>query len=151
RRGRGVPQEVTDGMGSNGDTVRAIEEAWDNGKLDELDQYFSADFDNSQSAFTGLPTGLEGAKMAHQGFMQSFPGRKIGLLDRVEDGDTVAIRNRVTGTNTGGLPQFNLPANGKPFTIESWSIYRLKDGKVVEHKGINDGLALMMQLGAMGG
>ena len=138
-------------MGSNGDTVRAIEEAWDNGKLDELDQYFEADFNNSQSATQGLPAGLEGAKIAHQGFMQAFPDRQVELLDLVEDGDTVAIRNKVTGTNTGGMPQLNVPANGKPFTIESWSIYRLKDGKVVEHKGINDGLALMMQLGAMGG
>jgi predicted ester cyclase len=138
-------------MGSNGDTVRAIEEAWDNGKLDELDQYFSADFNNSQSATQGLPAGLEGAKIAHQGFMQAFPDRKVELLDLVEEGDTVAIRNKVTGTNTGGMPPLNIPANGKPFTIESWSIYRLEDGKVVEHKGINDGLALMMQLGAMGG
>ena len=138
-------------MGSNGDTVRAIEEAWDNGKLDELDQYFAPDFDNSQSATPGVPAGLEGAKLAHQGFMQAFPDRRIELLDLVEDGDTVAIRNLVTGTNTGGMPPLNIQANDKPFTIESWSIYRFKDGKVVEHKGINDGLALMMQLGALGG
>jgi predicted ester cyclase len=138
-------------MGTNADTVRAIEEAWDNGKLDELDQYFAPDFDNSQSATPGLPPGLEGAKMAHQGVMQSFPDRKTEILDLVDGGDLVAIRSRVTGTNQGGFPPVNIPANGKAFTIDSWSIYRFEGGKVVEHTGINDGLSLMMQLGAIGG
>jgi predicted ester cyclase len=137
-------------MAGNGDTVRAIEEAWDNGKLDDLDQYFAPEFDNSQSATPGVPAGLEGSKMAHQGFMQSFPDRRTEILDLVEDGDTVIVRSRVTGTNQGGIPPLNVPANGKPFTIESWSLYRFRDGKVVEHAGINDGLGLMMQLGAMG-
>jgi SnoaL-like polyketide cyclase len=62
----------------------------------------------------------------------------------------VFVRSRVSGTNQGGLPALNVPANGKPFTIESWSTYRLRYGKVVEHAGINDGLGLMMQLGAVG-
>jgi predicted ester cyclase len=140
-----------DGMGSNGDTVRAIEEAWDNGKLDELDQYFAPEFDNSQSIFMGLPAGLEGAKMAHQGSISSFPDRKIETLDLIEDGDQVLVRNRVTGTNQGGFPAFNVPANGKPIDIESWSAYTFKDGKVVRHVGINDGLTLLMQLGVLGG
>jgi hypothetical protein len=35
--------------------------------------------------------------------------------------------------------------------FESWGIYRLKDGKVVEHFGINDALLLMMQLGGLPG
>ena len=39
--------------------------------------------------------------------------------------------------------------NGRPIDIESWSVYRLKDGKVVEHWGLNDAFALAMQLGAI--
>jgi predicted ester cyclase len=133
----------------NAGVVRAIEEAWDNGKLDELDQYFGKDFDNSQSAVPGLPGGLAGAKMAHQGTMQSFPDRKVEILDLIAEGDRVFVRNRVSGTNQGGFPLFQVPANGKRFEIESWGVYRLKDGKVVQHVGMNDALALMMQLGAI--
>jgi len=135
--------------GGNAAVVRAIEEAWDDGKLDELDQYFAPSFDNSQSGLPGLPPGLEGSKMAHQGTMESFPDRKVEVLDVIEQGDRVLIRSRVSGTNRGGFPAFNVPANDRPFTIESWSIYRLKDGKVVEHEGMNDALALLMQLGAI--
>jgi len=134
---------------NNAAVVRSIEEAWDNGKLDELDQYFATGFDNSQSGLPGLPPGLDGAKMAHQGTMQSFPDRKVEILDILEDADEVFVRSRVSGTNQGGFPPFNVPANGKPFTIESWSVYRLKDGKVVEHAGMNDAASLLIQLGAV--
>jgi predicted ester cyclase len=136
-----MPQE-------NEAVVRAIEGAWDNNKLDELDQYFAPDFDNSKSAALGLPVGLAGAKMAHQSSMQSFPDRRIEILDLIAEGDRVFVRNRVTGTNQGGFPAFQVPANGRPIDIESWSVYRLRDGKVVEHWGLNDALMLLMQLGA---
>ena len=99
---------------SNVNVVRAVEEAWDQGRLDDLDQYFAPGFNNAQSATQGLPAGLEGSKIAHQGVMQSFPDRKIEILDLVEGGDKVFVRNRVTGTNTGGFPPFGVPGERQP-------------------------------------
>ena len=127
-------------MATNAEVVRTIEEAWDGQRLDELDQYFAPGFSNAQSATQGVPAGLEGSKVAHQGVMQSFP---------VEGADRVLVRNRVTGTNTGGFPPFGVPANGNPFDIEAWGIYRFEDGKVVEHWGMNDAFMLGIQLGAI--
>ena len=136
-------------MGTNADTVRKIEEAWDSGRLDELDQHFVPDFDNSASAAPGVPLGLEGAKMVHQGVMQGFPDRKVEILDIAEEGDRVFVRTRVSGTNTGGFQLFNVPGNGNAFQIDAWSLYRFNDeGKVVAHWGINDALSLGIQLGA---
>jgi predicted ester cyclase len=132
----------------NAASVRSIEEAWDSGRLDDLDQYFAGDFDNSRSGIPGLPGGLAGAKMAHQGVMQSFPDRNVEILDLFGDGDRVFIRTRVTGTNQGGFQAFGVGPNGNPFDIESWSVYRFEDGKAVEHWGMNDALTLGMQLGA---
>jgi predicted ester cyclase len=133
----------------NKDVVRAVEEAWDGQDLDALDQYFAPEFDNSTSAVPGLPPGLAGAKMAHQGAMQSFPDRKVNIEEIVGDGDRVAIRTRVTGTNDGGFPLFNVPANGAKIDFPAVSIYRLRDAKIVGHWGLNDALTLMMQLGAI--
>ena len=113
---------------SNADVVRSIEAAWANDRLDDLDQHFAPGFRNPQSGTPGLPPGLEGSKMAHQGVMQSFPDRKIEIVDLVEGGDEVFVRNRVTGTNQGGFPFFNVPANNIAFDIEAWSVYRLEDG-----------------------
>jgi predicted ester cyclase len=134
----------------NKDVVRKVEESWDSQDLDALDQYFAPEFDNSQSGVQGLPPGLAGAKMAHQASMQSFPDRKVVIEDLVAEGDTVAVRARITGTNQGGFPLFNVPANGAKIDIPFVGFYRLRDGRVVEHWGLNDALTLMNQLQAGG-
>ena len=136
-------------MATSAEVVRKIEEAWDGQRLGELDQYFAPGFSNTQSATQGVPAGLEGSKMAHQGVMQSFPDRKVQILDVVEGGDRVFVRNRVTGTNTGGFAPFGVPANGNPFDIEAWGVYRFENSKVVEHWGMNDAFMLGIQLGAI--
>src|ERR671915_163553 len=109
----------------NKEVVRAVEEAWDRQDIDSLDQHFAPDFDNSGSAFPGLPPGLEGARMAHQGSMTSFPDRKVQIDDLLAEEDRVMVRGRVTGTNQGGF--MHIPANGNPIDISFVGIYRLRD------------------------
>ena len=88
--------------------------------------------------------------MAHGMGMKAFPDRTIQTLDIIGEGDSVAVRNRAQGTNTGGAAWLGVPeGNGKKMDIESWSIYRFKDGKVVESWGINDGMMAMIQLGSL--
>jgi predicted ester cyclase len=87
--------------------------------------------------------------MAHQGAMQSFPDRKVHIEEILAEGDTVVVRARITGTNDGGFPLFDVPANGSKIDIPFVGIYRLRDGKIVSHWGLNDALTLMMQLGAI--
>jgi len=137
-------------VADNKEIVRRIEDAWDRNDLAALDQYFAPDFNNAQSGTPGLPPGLAGSKLAHQGVMSAFPDRKATIVDLVGDGDKVAVRVRVTGTNTGGAPFLGQPeANGAKIDFEIWSLYQLRDGRVVAHWGINDGVTAMMQVGAM--
>jgi predicted ester cyclase len=63
-------------------------------------------------------------------------------------GDRVCVRTRMRGTNNGGVPWLDVPANGRAVDISSISIYRLSDGVVVEHWGQNDAGLLPAQLGA---
>ena len=137
-------------MADNKEIVRRIEAAWDRNDLDALDQYFAPEFDNAQSGTRGLPPGLTGSKLAHQGVMAAFPDRQASILDLVGDGDKVAARLRVTGTNSGGAAFLGQPeANGAKIDFEIWSLYQLRDGKVVAHWGINDGITAMMQVGSL--
>ncbi len=126
--------------------VRAVEEAWDSQDLDSLDQYFAPEFDNSASGIPGLPPGLEGAKMAHAGAMQSFPDRNVSIEELIAEGDKVVVRARITGTNQGGFPLMNVSPNGNPIDIGFVGIYTLRDGKIVSHWGLNDAATLMQQL-----
>jgi predicted ester cyclase len=128
--------------------VRRIEEAWDADQLDALDPLFEPNF-VQHNGVPMLPPGLEGAKQAHQMSKQAFPDRRTRIEDMLADGDQVAVRIRMTGTNQGGLPWFGIPANGKSVDTEWISIYRLSNGKVVEHRAVMDLVTLMQQLGAM--
>jgi ketosteroid isomerase-like protein len=131
---------------SNKDTVRKVQEAWSQNRLADLDQYFAPDFKANGNDPSGPPT-LAAAKAAHGMMNQTFSERKIQILDLLEDGDRVFMRNRATGKHTGGDGWMGAPADGKEYDIESWSIYRFRDGKIVESWGLNDGMRLTMQIG----
>jgi predicted ester cyclase len=132
----------------NKEVVRRIEEAWDHNDLDALDALFAPDF-VSHATVPGLPPGLPGAKLAHQTSMQSFPDRRVEIQDIVGEGELVMVRCRMTGTNEGGLAWAGVPANGNRVDVEWISIYRLRDGQVVEHRAVMDVMGLMQQLGAI--
>jgi predicted ester cyclase len=133
----------------NKELVERMEEAWANNDMAAIDGFFAPNFDNSATGMPGLPPGIEGAKMAHQGAMQSFPDRKTVLEDVIAEGDKVVVRGRFTGTNQGGVPFMNAPANGNPIDVSYVSIYRIEGGKIAEHWGLNDAAALMQQLGVL--
>jgi predicted ester cyclase len=131
----------------NLETVRQIQAAWDESRLDDLDQYFSAEFDNSQNTPPGRQGGIAGAKAGAAFSAQAFSDRKVQTLEMFADADNVFVRNRVTGKNSGGVPWLGVPANGRSFDIESWSVYTFgPDGKVVRHIGLNDMMAMRRQL-----
>ena len=135
-------------MSDNKEIVRRIEEAWNRGDVDALDQYFAPDF-VARSNVPGMPPGLAGAKMAHGMVRQFLTDRKSEILDLLADGEKVMLRNRVSGTNQAGVPWIGAEANGQPYDFESWSIYTIRDGKVVEHVGLNDIYLFAIQTGAV--
>ena len=105
----------------------------------------AADFKANSNMRSAGP-GLVGAKESHQMNSQVFSDRKVEIIDLIEEGDKVVLRNRATGKHTGGS-WMGAPGDGKAYDIESWSIYRFRDGKIVEHWGLNDGTGLIMQVG----
>jgi|SRR5918996_3052018 predicted ester cyclase len=124
--------------------VRQVEEAWNADNLDALDDLFAPDF----VTHAGGP-GLEPGKNMHQLSKGAFPDRRTTIEEMVAEGDKVAVRLHMTGTNTGGLPWLGVPANNNKADVEWISIYRLRDGKVVEHRAVMDVMGLMQQLGAI--
>lgn len=127
--------------------VRAIEEAWDSGKLDQLNDLLAPNFMN-HSGVPGMPHDVETLKMIHGMSMGAMPDRRVEIVDMVAEGDKVVVRCHVTGTNTGGFPWLGAEANGAKIDFEWIGIYRVEDGKAVEHWGVNDGIALLAQTGA---
>jgi len=147
KRATSLRPRTTAPAAANKKVVGAIEEAWNTGNLSRLDKHFAPGYRN-HAAVPGMPTDLGTAKKVHAMAMHAFPDRNVELLDVIAEGDRVAIRTRVTGTNTGGAVWLGAPANDRPVDFESWAMYRLEDGKVAESWGLNDGIAAMIQLGA---
>ena len=127
--------------------IRKICEAWNSGNIEELDQYFAPNF-HAHSVPPGMPPVLDTAKASNQMFNEAMPDENVDILDMVAEGDRVFVRTRVTGTNEGGMPWFGVGPNNAKVDNESWALYRLENGKVVESWGVNDA-GILFQLGAV--
>jgi predicted ester cyclase len=75
------------------------------------------------------------------------PGYWIEIEDLVAEGDKVAVRGTVHGVHNG--PLNDIPPTGKPIAIALYIIYRIANGKIVEHWMLTDMLALLQQIGAV--
>ncbi len=124
--------------------IRRYREIHNKGNLDELDKIVAKDI-VSHSALPGLPPGLEGGKMAHNVFMAAFPDTHVTTDDLVAEGDKIVERFTATGTHKGEF--MGAPPTGKKFQTGGMSVYRIANGKIVEHWGLDDALGLMQQLG----
>jgi len=132
----------------NKNLVRRYQEAYNTGKLDELDGILAPNL-ISHNHLPGVPTGLAGAKMVHQGLLTSFPDSKTTIEDLVAEGDRVVMRGTATGTHKG--PFGGAPPTGKSFKVTTMWVFRIANGKIVEHWGVVDGTGVMQQLGLMPG
>ena len=125
--------------------VRRYREAHNTNQLDRLDEIVEASL-ITHNLLPGLPPGLEGGKMAHMGGMASFPDMYVTTEDLIAEGDRVVERWTNSGTYTGA-PFFGTPPNEKRFSMRGISIYRIANGRIVEHWGEMDFLGLLQQLG----
>lgn len=132
----------------NKSVIRRYREIHNTNQLDRLGEVLAADF-IAHSLLPGLPPGLEGAKMAHQGFLAAFPDGQTTTEDLIAEGDKVVERCTFTGTHRGSF--LGAPPTGKKVKSTSLSVYRIANGKIVEHWGESDVLGVMQQLGLMPG
>ncbi len=130
----------------NKNLVRRYQDAYNSGKLDELDKILAPNL-VSHNHLPGAPTGLVGAKAVHQGLLVAFPDSHTAIDDLVAEGDRVVMRGTATGTNTGSF--MGAPPTGKSFKVTTMSVFRIANGKIVEHWGVVDGTGVMQQLGLM--
>jgi SnoaL-like polyketide cyclase len=130
----------------NVEVVRTVEGLWESGKLDELDQYFAEGF-NPASLAQGFGPGIEAAKQIHGFSGQFLDGKKVEIVEIFGAGDKVCSRQRMTFTNTKGVPWFGAAANGAKVEMNWISVYTLKDGKIVDHAAVLDGFAMLAGIG----
>ncbi|KRA75085.1 ester cyclase [Caulobacter sp. Root656] len=67
------------------------------------------------------------------------------LEEAVAEGDTIAARFSMSGTNDGSF--MGAPPTGKAFQATSMGFYKLSGGKIVEERGLPDMLSILQQIG----
>ena len=123
---------------------RIIEEAWNNGNLDVLDELYAVDFVRHRPPFPDIE-GLDAHKQRVSVVRSAYPDHKTIIHDIIVDGDKVALWYTWEGTHTGeGL---SLPPTGKPVKVAGCDVYHMVDGKVVEEWDHEGFLSLFQQLG----
>ncbi|HEY2706427.1 MAG TPA: ester cyclase [Caulobacteraceae bacterium] len=93
--------------------------------------------------------GSEGVKKTFGAILAGVPDLKVSVEDVFvsADGSRLVGRYRYEGTHAGDF--FGYPATGNPFAMRSIDIWRVEDGRFVEHWDELNTLDIFTQIGAV--
>ena len=124
---------------------RFIEEVWNDGNLDAIDELISEDHVDHDPAQAAMPGGREGVRAFVQMYKSGFPDAHIELGELIAEGDLVAGTWTATGTQTGDL--MGIAPTGRSVTVTGIGVDRVRDGRIVESWANYDALGMLVQLG----
>jgi steroid delta-isomerase-like uncharacterized protein len=126
---------------------REVNEAWNGGNADVLDEFTAADFVYHlppQPDIVGLEAYKDFIKENHG----AYPDLKLTIKKIIVEGNSGAMWWTYEGTQTGGSPTLGIPATGKHVVFSGIALFRVNDeGKTVETWNYVDWVGLMTQLG----
>ena len=123
---------------------RALDEVFAGGNLSVVNEIFHPEFINHEAG-PNTPPGPEGLKMTVKWLRDSFSDLHYDIEDEITEGDKVVVRVISNGRHTG--PFIGFPPTGKTFSAQQIHIYRIADGKIIEHWSSRDDLGQGIQLG----
>ena len=134
-------------MKSNADIVReACHVIWTEGQIDRVPDFYSDDF-TADYAFTDWGTGIEGVKALAASVRVGLPDYREEIKLLIEGGEYIVVELLIEGTHTG--PMNGMEPTGKAVAFRDVTILKLRDGKIVEQRGLSDYLTMFQQLGVI--
>ena len=126
---------------------RFIDQIFVQGRPEAVDELLADDFVSHTWRSTG--DGKGDLKRAIDRMSTVFVDVSFTVEDLIAEGDRVAVRVTAQATQIG--PFMGVSPSGKSYSIGEIHIFRIRDGKVVEHWHQFDQMTMMKQLGAMPG
>jgi predicted ester cyclase len=124
---------------------KLIQKGFNEGNLEVVEAVTSPDLVEHQDFGPRHAPGAEGARAVVESLRRAFPDFHLAIEDLVVDGGTVWLRMIATGTNSGSF--MGHAPTGRPIRINVFDVIRVEDGLMVEHWGVPDRLAALLQLG----
>jgi steroid delta-isomerase-like uncharacterized protein len=132
----------------NARTIRRIyDELWNERKLEVAGDIIAEGATNYDTGLLPMSFGPEEMKDTIRMVTAAFPDNRHEVEEVIAEADTVVLRCTLTGTHEG--PFMGIPPTGKRIKVTEIHIYRLEDGKAVEHRVGRDDLGAMLQLGVI--
>ena len=126
----------------------------------QLDEMNSGDWKTALGLYTtdtrnfGRKVGKAVMAQIFSDIYATFPDFQQKIVDIVAVGDSVIVREKMSGTHNGvgripvnGGLLVGVPPTHKHYVIDAIHWYTLKGGKIVDHYAVRDDLAMMQQLG----
>ena len=126
---------------------RFVDEIFVQGRVESIDELLADDFVAHTWPSTGHPK--DDLKNATERAHGALTNPRFAIDDMIAEGDRVAVRLTTGATQTGSF--MGMPPSGKSYEISEIHIFRLRNGKVIEHWHQFDQMGMMKQLGAMPG
>jgi predicted ester cyclase len=128
--------------------VRRLEDAFNGRDYSALEKLVGAVFEGHNPGSSDVT--VEGLVANNESWHAAMPDKRTEVVSTFGEGDRVVARIQDRGTNTGGLPWFGIPANGKAMDMGWVQITRHdRDGKIIEMWALADLPSLFKQLGAV--
>lgn len=90
---------------------------------------------------------VETFKAFYSNMLAAFSDLRVTIHQMLAEGDKVVTHKTFHGTHQGVFR--GMPPTGKKITVDVMDIFRIVDGKIVEHWAVVDWLSMMQQLGAV--
>jgi len=132
----------------NKELVRRIyDELWNERKLEVAEELIAQDAVNYDTGLLPQTFGPEEMKGTVRMVTASFPDNRHEVEEIIAEGDKVVVHCTLTGTHEGEF--MGIPPTGRSIEVTEIHVYRLEDGKAVEHRVGRDDLGAMRQLGVI--
>jgi predicted ester cyclase len=123
---------------------QVLEQLLDKGNLDAADELIDPDFVNHEAP-PDNPQGPAGLKETVSWLRGLWGPMHADIEDEIVEGDKVVARVTMHGRHLGEF--LGKPPTGKAFATKQIHIWRIQDGKVIEHWSVRDDLGQALQLG----
>lgn len=126
---------------------RALDELYEKGQLELADELIHPAFVDHDPAHDDQLTGPESVKRTVARLRSAFGDLRFEVEAEIAEEDKVVQLVTMSGRHIG--PLLGREPTGNAFSVRHVYIWRLAEGKIIDHWGSRDDLGLLQQLGLL--